>query len=91
MSTQSHLIFLRAVSPFEDGDFSAQRFAAVYEADLANGLGNLVSRLPTPAENLEPFLPETARKISIAPGCQPFRNIGLLFPRFCPDGPCCAV
>lgn len=38
---------LRAVSPFDDGDFSAARFAAVYEADLANGLGNLVSRLLT--------------------------------------------
>jgi len=37
--------FLRAVSPFDDGDFSALRFASIYEADLANGLGNLVSRL----------------------------------------------
>jgi methionyl-tRNA synthetase len=38
---------LRAVPPFDDGDFSAGRFAAVYQADLANGLGNLVSRLLT--------------------------------------------
>jgi len=38
---------LRAIPQFEDGDFSAERFAAVYEADLANGLGNLVSRLFT--------------------------------------------
>jgi methionyl-tRNA synthetase len=36
---------LRAIPQFGDGDFSAARFAAVYEADLANGLGNLVSRL----------------------------------------------
>lgn len=35
----------RAVPPFDDGDFSSARFAAVYEADLANGLGNLLSRL----------------------------------------------
>jgi len=38
---------LRAVPPFDDGDFSAARFASVYQADLANGLGNLVSRLLT--------------------------------------------
>lgn len=38
---------LRAIPQFGDGDFSSQRFAAVYEADLANGLGNLVSRLFT--------------------------------------------
>lgn len=38
---------LRAIPAFGDGDFSASRFAAVYEADLVNGLGNLVSRLVT--------------------------------------------
>jgi methionyl-tRNA synthetase len=38
---------LRAVPQFGDGDFSADRFAAIYEANLANGLGNLVSRLFT--------------------------------------------
>src|SRR5271169_5586876 len=32
---------LRAVPQFGDGDFSADRFAAIYEANLANGLGNL--------------------------------------------------
>ena len=36
---------LRAVSPFDDGDFSAARLVELYNADLANGLGNLVSRL----------------------------------------------
>jgi len=38
---------LRAISPFEDGDFSAQRVRQVYNSDLANGLGNLVKRLST--------------------------------------------
>jgi methionyl-tRNA synthetase len=38
---------LRAVPPFADGDFSETRFAAVYESDLVNGLGNLLSRLVT--------------------------------------------
>ena len=32
------------VRPFEDCDFSVERLEAAYEADLANGLGNLVSR-----------------------------------------------
>lgn len=32
-------------SPFGDGDFSEDRLVARYNADLANGLGNLVSRL----------------------------------------------
>ena len=41
---------LRAVSPFDDGDFSTGRLRDLYNADLANGLGNLVSRLTTLAE-----------------------------------------
>ena len=36
---------LNAISPVEDGDFSTERLALVYESDLANGLGNLVSRV----------------------------------------------
>ena len=36
---------LRAVSPFDDGDFSCERLGQLYNADLANGLGNLCSRL----------------------------------------------
>jgi methionyl-tRNA synthetase len=36
---------VKAVSPFEDGDFSDRRIAEVYETELANGLGNLVSRV----------------------------------------------
>lgn len=36
---------LGEVSPFNDGDFSTERFRKVYEAKLANNLGNLVSRL----------------------------------------------
>ncbi len=42
--------FLREISPFHDGDFSYQRFEQRYNADLANGLGNLVSRVLTLAE-----------------------------------------
>lgn len=31
--------------PFEDGDFTMERFKEAYNANLANGLGNLVSRV----------------------------------------------
>lgn len=37
--------FLRHISPFSDGDFSEDKFIKVYNADLANGLGNLISRV----------------------------------------------
>ena len=37
--------FLAKFSPFADGDFSEEKLKDVYNADLANGLGNLVSRV----------------------------------------------
>jgi methionyl-tRNA synthetase len=36
---------LRYFHPFKDSDFSMDSFKEVYNADLANGLGNLVSRV----------------------------------------------
>lgn len=36
---------LSEIPPFDDGDFSMNRFKEVYNADLANGLGNLVARV----------------------------------------------
>jgi methionyl-tRNA synthetase len=36
---------LRYVRPFEDGDFSTERLRNAYNGDLANGIGNLCSRL----------------------------------------------
>src|SRR3989338_2012068 len=36
--------FLREISTFEDGDMTKERFEKAYNANLANGLGNLVSR-----------------------------------------------
>lgn len=36
---------LKEIHPFQDGDFSFDRFEEVYNADLANGLGNLVQRV----------------------------------------------
>lgn len=40
----------REISPFEDGDFTDERFIETYNANLANGLGNLVSRTLKMAE-----------------------------------------
>ena len=36
---------LREISPFEDGDFSEHRLKERYNSDLAQGIGNLVSRI----------------------------------------------
>ena len=44
---------LREISPTEDGDFTYQKFEERYNADLANGLGNLVARVITMAEKLK--------------------------------------
>lgn len=40
----------REISPFEDGDFTVERFKEAYNANLANGLGNLASRIMKMAE-----------------------------------------
>lgn len=40
----------REISPFEDGDFTIEKFKESYNANLANGLGNLVSRVMKMAE-----------------------------------------
>lgn len=42
--------FLREIPSYDDGDLTLRRFKEVYNADLANGLGNLVARLATLAE-----------------------------------------
>ncbi|MDO8585162.1 MAG: methionine--tRNA ligase [bacterium] len=38
---------LREVPPFEDGDFSDEKFRVAYNAGLANGLGNFAARVLT--------------------------------------------
>ncbi len=43
---------LREISPFEDGDFSYEKFETLYNADLANGLGNFTARVLTLGEKL---------------------------------------
>lgn len=43
---------LREIPPYDDGDYSDRRFRELYNADLANGLGNLVARVGKLAEGL---------------------------------------
>jgi methionyl-tRNA synthetase len=45
--------FLREIPPFSDGDFSERRFKEVYNADLANGLGNLIARVAKLAQKIQ--------------------------------------
>lgn len=45
--------FLREIPAASDGDFSERRFKELYNADLANGLGNLVSRIAKLASQVE--------------------------------------
>lgn len=44
---------LAEISPFEDGDYSLEKFFDRYNADLANGLGNLSSRVSNLLEKNE--------------------------------------
>lgn len=43
--------FLRELPTFADGDFSQRRFKELYNADLANGIGNLIARVAKLASN----------------------------------------
>ena len=45
---------LREIPPTKDGDFTYQKFEERYNADLAGGLGNLVARVITMAEKINP-------------------------------------
>ncbi len=44
---------LRGISAYDDGNFSVVRFEELYNADLANGIGNLVQRVTTLAERAD--------------------------------------
>jgi methionyl-tRNA synthetase len=44
------LFLARHVHPFEDSDVTMERFKEAYNADLANGLGNLAARIMKLAE-----------------------------------------
>lgn len=42
--------FLKAISAYQDGDYSSERMTELYTADLVNGIGNLTSRILTMIE-----------------------------------------
>ncbi len=44
---------LAEIPPYDDGDYSEHRFKEIYNADLANGLGNLVARVAKLCEKVE--------------------------------------
>jgi len=44
---------LSEIAPFEDGDYSEEKFIGRYNSDLANGLGNLVARVSNLLEKNE--------------------------------------
>jgi methionyl-tRNA synthetase len=44
---------LREIPAYDDGDFSDRRFRELYTADLANGLGNLISRVAKLCERID--------------------------------------
>lgn len=52
--------FAREMNPFEDSDFTIDKFKDIYNANLANGLGNLTSRIMKMSETYleKPFLAE---------------------------------
>lgn len=50
---------LREIPSYGDGDFSERRFKEIYNADLANGLGNTVARIAKLAENSKLRFKET--------------------------------
>lgn len=45
---------LREISTYEDGDYGKKKFEERYNADLANGIGNLVSRVAALGERITP-------------------------------------
>lgn len=62
---------LAKISPFQDGDFSEEKFVESYNADLANGLGNLVARVArlgekhqlTISENTDKLFPDVQKSL----------------------------
>lgn len=59
---------LAKISPFSDGDFSEDKLLAAYTSDLANGIGNLVSRVSTMAEQTALRVPPSAMEHDLKVG-----------------------
>ncbi|HLG25656.1 MAG TPA: methionine--tRNA ligase, partial [Candidatus Gracilibacteria bacterium] len=60
---------LKEIPTTDDGDFSKERFNVVYESELANNIGNLVSRvLAMTAKYFEEKVPPSDRKNELVSG-----------------------
>lgn len=55
---------LSKINPYDDSDFSTDKFEETYNSDLANGLGNLVARTAKLCENSGFEFPETKFSIN---------------------------
>ncbi len=64
--------FLAKFSPFSDGDFSESEFKKTYNADLANGLGNLVARVAAMAKELT--FPQISQDAKITTALEKFKE-----------------
>jgi methionyl-tRNA synthetase len=71
-SVDAYRYYFMRECPFpSDGDYSGQRFEEVYNSELANNLGNMLSRLITiPAKNYDRVLSGTANQLpeAVVPG-----------------------
>lgn len=59
---------LAKISPFADGDFSEEKLLTAYTSDLANGIGNLVSRVSTMADQIALKIPPVKFKHNLSIG-----------------------
>jgi methionyl-tRNA synthetase len=67
---------LRHIHPFDDSDFTMEKFHEVYTGNLVNGLGNLASRVMKMAEdNLDsaPEIPESTIPLDFKEAIETFR------------------
>jgi len=54
---------LSKINPFEDSDFTYEKFEESYNSDLANGLGNLVARVAKMCESFDRNFENSSRQI----------------------------
>ena len=68
---------LREISSFEDSPFTLERFKESYNANLANGLGNLASRILTLSEKYLDKCPEIPEKSDFAEYFKLYENFDI--------------
>ncbi len=67
---------MREIPTLDDGDFSADRFANIYNSELANGIGNLTNRVVMMVDRyLEGIVPETCEKDDFAESLDEYLSV----------------